>query len=176
MGSHGMSNFAVIDVKSLQVYSAYDVLPDHVIWPNGDATYGMNVGFTHNNEMFVSITSTPPQPNEFYSAGSIALSLQGSVLVQTITWVPMDIVPVKQQLLANLDNTIANNPNLVLALLTNSATTFAAQRTTGITAINSAQTVDTAVVALDTAVIAIANLGTASLATAIVATAIILGT
>jgi len=167
-----MSTFAVIDTKSLSVLTAYGDLPDHVVWPNGDATYGIDVGFVHNNEMLVSVTSTPPQPNQYYSAGSVALSLQGSSLVQTITWVPMDIIPVKQQLLSDLDNTIANNPNLVLALLTGSATTFAAQRTSGITAINAAQTVDAAVVAHDTAIITIATLGTATLATAVIATAL----
>jgi hypothetical protein len=173
MGSDRMSNFAVIDAKSLQVFSAYDVLPSFVIWPNGDASYGVYPGFVHGGEIFVTITETPPQPNAFYSRGSIALSLQGSVLTQTITWVPMDIISVKTQLLASLDDVIANNPNLVLALLTNSATTFAAQRTTGITAINAAQDVNTAVVALDTAVIAINNLGTATLATAVIATAVL---
>ena len=155
-----MSNFAVIDVKSLQVLSAYGDLPDHVVWPNGDATYGVNVGFTHDNEMFVSIIEEPDQPNEFYARGSIAISLRGSALVQTITWVPMDVTTVKQQLLTNLDSTIAADPGLLIALLAGTATQYAQQRTSAITAINAAQTVDAAVVAHDTAVDAVAAIST----------------
>jgi len=167
-----MSTFAVIDTKSLQVLNAYGSLPDFVVWPNGDVSYGAYVGYVHGNEMFVSIIEEPDQPNEFYSRGSIAISLRGSALVQTITWVPMDIVPVKQQLLDSLDAAIVADPNLILSLLTGTATTYVQQRAAGITAINSAQTVDAAVVAHDTAVDAVAAINV-SLATAVLATAVL---
>jgi len=163
-----MSNFAVIDTQTLQVFKAYSDLPDPVVWPNGDASHGVYVGFVHGNEMFVSIIEEPDQPNEFYSRGSIALSLRGSALVQTITWVPMDVATVKQTLLDRFDATLVADPQLILALLSGTAAQFAQKRTDGYDAINSAKSVDAAVTAHDTAVDAVSSIAV-SVATAVLA-------
>jgi hypothetical protein len=149
MGVAAMSIFAVIDVPSLKVLKAYGDLPERVDWPNGDSTHGAYVGFTHGNEMFVSVIEEPEQPTEFHGRKEINLSLRGSALVQTVTWEPFDLEAVKGILVNRLDSSLIAHPNLVLSLLDGNGASFAKKRNDGHAAIRAATTVEAAIDAHD---------------------------
>lgn len=102
-----MTDYAVVDLKTLEVtkaYSGYVSLPDPVVWPNGDATHATPLGEERAGCRFVEVVYAGDAPGEFYHVTDYVPSLEKSHLTFSRQWAPDDLEATKTIALKRLND------------------------------------------------------------------------
>lgn len=89
--------FALITTSPLQILKRYDgVIPEPIVWPNGDATHGISAGHSYKEWQFVELRHDTA-PDEFYDAetGSETYRLDSPFLRVTRRWTARALAPVQ---------------------------------------------------------------------------------
>lgn len=87
----------------MQTYSG-DIAPSAVIWPNGDASHAVSLGFERAGCRFVQVKYGPDSPGEFYDNTAINPNLVGNTLNYVRTWTPQDLSVVQKELCRRVDS------------------------------------------------------------------------
>lgn len=95
--------YAIVQLSPFRVIDYLRVFPDPIRWPDGSATHGASVGTERDGMTVVAIRYiNQSPPNEFYSLGGENLSLNGTILTITRSWVADPLRKVQDTLITRL--------------------------------------------------------------------------
>ena len=108
-------SFAVVsDTGEIAQTFPGDAVPDPVVWPNGDASHGANVGYRHSQWRIVNVIYGPDRPDEFHENTDTKPLLNGNTLTYVRTWTPQPLAYVQKTLSARIDEDAERQRQLYL--------------------------------------------------------------